>query len=438
MRKKEIIKQIIRNFQEEPLPEVFPRSTTLPLHARKVISLTGVRRSGKTFLLFDTIRRLMSEGIPKTDILYLNFEDERLELTTDELDLILQAWRELHNGKMNANHYIFFDEIQNIPSWEKFIRRLYDSVTKNIFITGSNSHFLSTDIATALRGRTLTYELFPFSFAEYVRYKGIETDFYVDVHKSRLITAFGAYLKKGGFPEILDRTWEESIEVLRTYFFAMLYKDIIERYQVTEPQILKYFIKRLASNLTKTFSIHKIYQELRSQGYKLDKNLLYNYLDYIQNVYLAFTISKFDYSLIKRSGSFKKVYFVDNGLINTIVPPFSEEAGKLFENAVYLFLRTHFGNIYEENIFYYKNGFECDFVVTEYGRIKYVIQAAYDISDPQTREREIRGLIKTMSALDVKTGYILTMDTEDEIKRDQKQIIIRPAYRFFLEQEQGK
>ena len=433
MQKKEIIKQIIRSFQEKALPDIIARSKSLPLDSQKIISLTGVRRSGKTYLLYDTIRRLLNRGVDKTNILFLNFEDERLELSTEELDLILQAWRELHNGVISDEHYLFFDEIQNIPSWEKFVRRIYDTETRNIFITGSNSVFLSTDIATSLRGRTLTYELFPFSFAEYVRFKKIPLDYYVETNKVRLLNSFKEYLLKGGFPETINRTQDESIEILRTYFFAMLYKDIIERYQIKETQVLKYFIKRLAGNLTKNFSVNKIYNELRSQGYKLDKNLLYEYLQYVQNVYLALTTSKYDYSLIKRSNSLKKVYFVDNGLINTIASGFSQDLGKLFENAVYLFLRTHFGSVYEENIFYYKNRYECDFIVTELGKIKYCMQASYDISDKTTLDREVRGLVHTLKKFDLKTGYILTFDEENLIKIDDYEIIIKPAYKFFLE-----
>ncbi|OQX77912.1 MAG: ATPase, partial [Bacteroidetes bacterium 4484_249] len=253
---KNIIKHIIIRFQESNLPETTTRNTELPVDSNKIISVIGSRRCGKTYLIYDTIKKIINSGIPKKNILYINFEDERLQLKTSELDLILQAWRELHNGDELSNHYFFFDEIQNINGWEKFIRRIYDNETKNIYITGSNSNFLSTEIATSLRGRSIPFEIFPFSFDEYLRFKSIKTDYYSEKNKAIIINQFNNYLEMGGYPETIDNDPIRQNEILRTYYYVMLYKDLIERYNIPSAKVIKYFIEKLADNMTKHFSIN--------------------------------------------------------------------------------------------------------------------------------------------------------------------------------------
>ena len=175
MKKKEQIKQIIRDFHINDNFDVKTRALQPPIDTKKIITLIGVRRCGKTSILYDMINQLSSK-IDKTKILFLNFEDERLELEVDELDLVLQSFRELYPEQDLKECYFFFDEIQNITGWEKFVRRIYDSISKNIFITGSNSKLLSSEIATSLRGRTLSYEVFPLSFSEYLSFRDIEVD----------------------------------------------------------------------------------------------------------------------------------------------------------------------------------------------------------------------------------------------------------------------
>ncbi len=433
MQKKTVIKLIIRKIHEQQLPDIVQRNVKLPLNSKKIISVIGARRSGKTYLLYDTIKRITASGIPIKNILYINFEDERLLLKTEELDLIMQAWSELHNGDNASKHYFFFDEIQNINGWEKFIRRIYDSETKNIFITGSNSSFLSTEIATSLRGRTIPYEVFPFSFSEFLRYKNIKTDYYSETNKSKIINSFNDYLMQGGFPETINQTSITNDEILRTYFYVMLYKDLIERYNISSFMVIKYFIEKLADNLTKLFSIYKIYNEVRSQGLSLDKNSLYQFIVYVENIYLSFTIQRYDYSFAARSKSDKKAYFIDNGLLNILTHNFSENKGKLLENVIYLFLRSKLGNIYENNIFYYKDKTECDFVVFDRNKPTHCIQVSYDISDAKTREREIKGLLAAIKHFNLSEGYIITAEQEEEIEIENKKVFIKPAYKLLID-----
>jgi uncharacterized protein len=432
---KDIIKQIIRQFHESTLPETISRNLELPVGSGKVISLIGARRCGKTYLLFDTIKKLTAQGIPVENILFLNFEDERLSFQMHELDLIIQAWHELHNGSASDKHYFFFDEIQNINGWEKFVRRLYDTETLNIFISGSNSAFLATDIATSMRGRTLNFEVFPFSFDEYLRYKAIDIDYYSPAIRSVIINEFDKYIRYGSFPETIGKNTFQYNETLRAYYYVMLYKDLIERYNINSASVLKHFIEKLVDNLTKGFSLNKVYNTLRSMGLALDKNLIYNLIIYIENIYLAFKIERYDYSLASRKRSDKKVYFIDNGLARIITHQFSTDIGKLLENAVFIYLRQKLGSLYENNIFYFKENTECDFIVFDRDRPTHCIQVCYDISDTDTRKREIKGLIGALHYFKLDKGYIITAEHEEEFEMDGKQIYIRPAYKVFIQNQ---
>ncbi|HAG15526.1 MAG TPA: ATPase [Bacteroidales bacterium] len=430
---KELIKTIITRFHTSELPQIVSRNLQLPINSQKVISVIGARRCGKTYMLFETISKLISSGIPKHNILYLNFEDERLQLNINELDLIMQAWRELHPNEGLIEHYFFFDEIQNIEGWEKFIRRIYDTETQNIFVTGSNSAFLGTDIATSLRGRTLPYEVFPFTFDEYLRFRNLNSDYYSEPNKALIINAFKDYLNQGGFPETVNRQLLEQSNILRTFYYVMLYKDLIERYSISNVPVIKYFIEKLADNITKYFSINKIYNSLKSQGLKLDKNQLYQFIDYVENIYLIFSIMRYDYSYSARSKSDKKAYFIDNGLLNTLSHNFTENRGKLLENAIFIFLRQKFGSLYEKTIFYFKEKHECDFVVFDRDKPTHCIQVSYDISEAETRKRELSGLVEAMNFFKLEKGYIITAEQEEEIIIDSKQILVRPAFKVFID-----
>ncbi len=281
---KEILKTIIREFQLEELPTFVPRELELPLSSGKIIILIGPRRAGKTYLFYQHLSELLQKGTPREKILYLNFEDERLDFTPQTLDLILQAYRELYPEIELREVYFFFDEIQNATEWERFVRRIYDRYSRNIFLTGSNSRLPSQEIATSLRGRTLTYEIYPLTFREFLRFKEFAFDPRLDLYhpqkRARLLSLFEEYLLFGGFPEIVFLPRELKLKTLQEYFEVMLYLDLAERYQILDTLVLKYFLKRLIENAGKPLSVHKIYNELRSQGLKVGKDTLYRYLEY--------------------------------------------------------------------------------------------------------------------------------------------------------------
>ena len=429
MKRKETIKEVILDNQNRDFKKVNKRNIELPINSTKIVSLTGVRRCGKTYLLLHTIQTLLKNKVDKSKIIHLNFEDERLQLKTEDLDLILQAYRELYPNSDLGTCYFFFDEIQNIKNWEKFVSRLYESISKNIFITGSNSNMLSSDIATSLRGRNINFEVFPLSFKEYLQFNKINFDYIGSKEKSKLINALSNYMKNGGFPELLDIPKQFHQKTLQEYFYVMLYKDLIERYDISSGLTLKYFLNRTLVNIGKPTSVNKIYNELKSNGYKVSKNTLYNYLDYSEAIYLNFSLKKFDYSLIKREKSESKNYFIDNGLINALSFKFSDNYGLLLENLIYLHLRQK----YKEDLYYFKDNKECDFVTYENEEVTNLIQVSYHIENRETFDREINSLIFTGKKLNKTEGMIITFDSEeDEIIKEGFKIKIIPAYKFLL------
>ncbi|MBA1437597.1 MAG: ATP-binding protein [Epsilonproteobacteria bacterium] len=429
MKKKEQLKQIIRDFHLSKNFDVKPRDLQPPLDTKKIITLIGVRRSGKSSILYEMINKL-STIVDKTSILFLNFEDERLELNVDELDLVLQAFFELYPEKDLKKCYFFFDEIQNITGWEKFVRRLYDTVSKNIYITGSNSKLLSSEIATSLRGRTLSYEVYPLSFSEYLAFEDIEVDLYSSKSLAYIRNAEAKFLKNGAFPEILFLEQQYANQTLQEYFNVLLYRDLAERYNITNTIALKFFLKRIIASTTKQISINKIYNELKSSGIKIGKNTLYDFLEYVQNIYLAFTLQRYDNSLVNKELGEKKIYTVDIGLNNATEFRFSDNIGKSLENAVFLELKRR-----GKQLFYYRDtGSECDFIVQEGNEVVQALQVTHDMSNEETRKREIKGLLNVCRKLNLSHGNIITFDSEDEMVERGVTITSIPFYKWVLTQ----
>jgi len=425
MKKKEQLKQIIRDFHLSGNFDVKPRTVQPPTSTQKIITLMGVRRCGKTSILYHTINQLC-KTVDKTKMLFLNFEDERLELKSDELDLILQAYMELYPAQNMDECYLFFDEIQNVPNWEKFIRRVYDTLTKNIFITGSNSKLLSSEIATSLRGRTLTFEVFPLSFKEYLSFKAIEIDKHSSKRLAYIKNAQSLFLKNGAFPETLFLDEIYANQTLQEYFNVLLYKDLAERYTITNTVALKFFLKRLIASATKQISINKIYNELKSSGIKIGKNTLYDFLDYVQNIYLALTLQRYDTSLINSELGEKKIYSIDIGLNNATEFKFSDNSGKALENAVFLELRRQHVEMY----YYRSSKSECDFLISTNGKITNALQVTYDMSDADTKARELKGLIEACQNFNLIDATIVTYDSEDEMEQDGVTINVIPFYKW--------
>ena len=429
---KNILKTIITNFHNGKLKDSYKRNIELPLNSGIIISVIGVRRSGKTFLMYETIKKILQNKIPINNILYINFEDERINIKKEQLDLILEAYQELYPNLNLAECYFFFDEIQNIDGWEKFIRRIFDTICTNIFITGSNSKLLSLEIATELRGRTISYTLYPLNFSEFLNFNNADSEYYGTKQKINILLHCKNYLIYGGFPELIKLDNSLKIKKLQDYFNSIIYKDLIDRYNISNPTILKFFIKKILVQVTKPLSVNKIYKDLKSLGYKISNNLLYEYLEYIQTTFTAILINKFDYSEIKQLKSEKKAYAIDTGILTAIDYSFSNNYGKLFENMIGLEILKS-----GKELMYFKNNLECDFIIKD-RNILTPVQVSYTVQNSETKQRELKGLILACEYLNLKKGTIITFEEEEYLKVNEVEIEIIPAYKFMLEIDKQK
>lgn len=426
MDKKELLKTIISDSQSASLPELWPRTLEVPVDSGKIVTLTGVRRSGKTYHLFEVMKSLKERGVSANRILYINFEDERLRLRGEEMDLILQAYRELYPELDLADCYFFFDEIQEVDGWELFIDRLYRSISRHVFVTGSNSKLLSREIATALRGRTLTFEVYPLSFFEYINILQPGIDPYSSADQARFVYHFERFMQQGGFPAIL-LLQEDSLKQkeLQAYFDVMLLRDLVERYGVSQVAILRYFCKRVIGASAGEFSVNKVYLDLKSQNYKISKDTLYGYQENVEAIYLSRFVAKYDESVVKSESAQKKPYVIDQGMGAALDFKLSQDRGRLLETTIALELMK-----YEMQPTYYQDGAECDFIVSDRGQVKAIIQVSADIADEATRQREMRGLIQCCKRLGLNKGLIVTFDTTDRIESEGITIEVVPAWQY--------
>jgi predicted AAA+ superfamily ATPase len=408
-----IIKQLIQEFHQEPLLLFQGRDLSIPLNSKKIITLIGPRRAGKTSELFNLMHALLEQGVSKEQIFYLSCEDERFEHTAEELGQFLEVYQTLYPNLDLSSCYFFFDEIQLFDKWDRFIRRLYDKISQHIFLTGSNAKLLSREIATELRGRSLSYSVLPLSFLEYCAFQNIDFRKRTSKNIAVLRATLEQYLRFGGFPELLNYDNHLKIAILQEYFNVMFYRDLVERFEISNVSLFKFFIKRLISSATKEFSVNKIYNELKSSGYKISKDSLYSFTDNCEAIYLAIPLKKYSPSIIHQELTEKKVYVIDNGLFNAINPKFSENMGKLIEQAVFIKLLQN-----QDEIFFHKQKYECDFLIKEGMFITRAIQVCYDLSDPQTYEREIRGLLEACQTYELTEGLIITDQTMDSIEQN--------------------
>ena len=267
MKRKEVFQGIITTMQRElPFP-VIERDLQLPIDTEQIVTVSGVRRCGKSSMLKIVANHLMASGVGRGKILWINFDDERLDgMPAEDLDEVIQAYREIYPDIPISETYIFFDEIQTIKRWELFVLRLYKSYCRNIYISGSNAEMLSSQIATSLRGWPIEYQAFPLSFSEYIRFKGIAASPFTEEGRARLIASCKDYLHSSAFPEVVLME-EKSLQIRKVqgYFNTMLFRDLIDHYSLSSPETVSYFLKRLMVNLSKPTSINAIFNDLKSQ-----------------------------------------------------------------------------------------------------------------------------------------------------------------------------
>lgn len=430
---KDTIKSLIVTKQKEiPFP-VMERDGELPLNSQSIVSVVGVRRCGKSSRMQLTINALVEKGLSPEAVLWVGFDDERLSgMNVSDLDKVLEAYRELYPTQDLKDVYMFFDEIQLIANWELFVMRVFKSYCKNIFVSGSNAKMLSQEIATTLRGWSIEEKTYPLSFMEYCQFTGIKTHHLTEQETTILRLKWDEYCMESAFPEIvLTELKSLRDKKLQSYFDAMLFRDLVERHNISNTSVLRYFIKRLMNNLTKPTSINAIYNDIKSQGFKISKDELYLWADYVCECFMFLRISKYTPSLIEEQQSLRKYYFIDNGLRQAVLLPQSDDNGKLLENAVLLHLNRRLQPF--DKITYYSGTKECDFIVQHEQRAKALYQVCWDMQDTPTRQREIEGIIEASRMTKCDNLFIITHDNEDTIIQDGKTINMIPAWKWMIE-----
>ena len=432
MNLRNIFQSIIALHQEEIPLSLHERSLQLPLNKQRIVTVTGVRRCGKSSLLHLTINRLLASGVDKEQILYIGFDDERLaNMDVSDFDEILQAYRLMYPDRPLSSVYMFFDEIQIVKGWELFVLRVYKSYCKNVYVTGSTAQMLSGEMSSALRGWPDEYTEYPLSFKEFIAFKGVKANRYTEEGAALMANMFKSYLLTGGFPQaVLANVETERVKLLQAYFNTMLFRDMIEHYNISaSPSVVRYFLKRVFNNITKPSSVNNIYNDLKSRGLKLSKDSLYQWLDYACNIFLLHKVPKYSKSIIKQSTSLSKYYVVDFALAKSVLLPQSEEKGKALENAVYMHLARHLNE--NEQIYYFNEGAECDFVIANDEGVKELIQVCWELDEFNT-PRECGGLCAASAATGCKKISIVTCNQAQSIHYGDLQINVVAAWDFML------
>lgn len=415
---KNVIKQIILN-QQDFIGRIKLQSRNVCFEENANYVLVGIRRAGKSYMLYQHIQHLVANGHSIEEMLFINFEDERIsDIRKEDLYLVLEAYREL----FAFQPIIFLDEIQNVEGWEHFARRLADEKYR-VFITGSNAHMLSREICSTLGGRYLTKEIRPFSFSEYLEYHNIHLPQHWELSPIRadVVRLFSDYFYYGGLSEVFDiqdkKSWLQSL------YQKILYSDIVMRKGVRNERSLRLLIRKLADSVMQPTAIKRLQDILQGDGTKITRDTIGSYLDYLHESYLTFGISSFTDSISQRE-SIKKRYFYDNGILNLFL--FLPET-KLLENLVAIKLYNKYG----DDLYYYNKNVEVDFCVPNDGLL---IQASYRIIDEATRNREIEALQKLSKFIKPQRCIIVTYDQEEIIQSNDLdvQIEVIPAYKFML------
>lgn len=429
----EIIYEIISDFQERKLPEITRRQIDLSCPKNKIRVLVGARRVGKTYSFYQLIQDLLAQNIAREQILFINFEDERLvPLEVSDLTRIFNAYYEIYPSHKEKDVYLFFDEIQNVPQWEIFIRRVHEQERVQINLTGSSSKLMSLEIASKLRGRTLNYEIFPFSYIEYLKHNNIEIDSHSSKTRSFMVNAFNSYFQSGGYPEIMNVSEVLRVKILQSYFDLLLYKDLVERYEIRNSGLMKYVLKYLLANNANPISVNKMFGDLKSQGYKVSKDTIHLYLGYLEDALCLSLVSIYSESIRKQQIHYRKVYFIDHGFVTSLVPSPSYNTGRLLETIVYNQLRRQLNR---DQIFYYKTGsnHEVDFLVQFSGQVNQLIQVCESIQDTSTKNRECTALFQAMEELSVKNAIIITRYDSEQIEQNGMIIQVVPFWKWAIQ-----
>lgn len=411
---REVLSQMIADSLAAPVPAHTRRGVRLPAVPGKAIAVIGMRRSGKTTFLWQCLADRLASGTPREAMLWLNFEDERLAgIQTTDLQWVVEEYYRLHPGFRDSTQVTFFlDEIQVAPGWEAFARRLIDTEQVDLFLSGSSARLLSREVATSMRGRAMEVLIHPFSFREVLRHAGAEPTkpwhTLTKAARSDVDRRLRDYMTTGGFPEAQGISEVDRAGLLRTYVDVAVLRDVIERHGITNPVALRWLQRHLLASPGALFSVQKFYDSLRSQGVPVGKDTLHTFLGYLEDTFLIRTVSIHTASERQRMVNPRKAYPVDPGLIPVYDRTGRVNLGHALETVVLVELERRG---YETTYVRTREGFEVDFMARARLGEGVLLQVCADISDPSTRDREIRGLSAAASEFPEARPMLLTLDS---------------------------
>ena len=427
------LKDIILDFREAELPTGVPRRVDVTAAPGKATVCIGPRRAGKSTFLFQQVRKLLDRGVPRENVLYLNFFDDRLRrLQRDGPGAVADAYFALHPEKKNTETvHCFFDELQVVPGWEPFVDRLMRTEKCTVHVTGSSARLLSREIATQMRGRALAWEIFPFSFREFLDFRGIDAAGPLSTRRRLLVRkAFEEYWERGGFPEVAGLDRALRIRIHQEYWGAMLFRDLVERHDVAHPRAVSDLAHRLVDAAASLYSVNRLTAYLHSLGHRAPKSAVADYVEWFEDAFFLFTVRVFDASLTRAHANPKKIYCIDHALARSVGSGVLVNAGHLLENLVFTALRRR-----TPEIRYFKgaNGREVDFAARMPDGSRLLVQVCESLAEPRTRKREVTALRRAMDELGLRAGTIVTRGEEETIPAGAGAIDVVPAWRFLLD-----
>jgi predicted AAA+ superfamily ATPase len=434
------LEQILNEQRAAPLPPLTTRDIRVPDVDGMAVAFVGMRRVGKSYLMLQEMHRLLGQGVPRSHMLALNLEDDRLgRVDLSMLDAALEHLFRTGPARHTQTAHLFLDEVQAVPGWEQFVLRVLNTENARVRVTGSSARLLSTEIATGLRGRSTAVEVLPFSFREYLRHRGLEglgTTPVGAAARSTLEAAFDAYLIDGGFPGVQSMAALDRRRALQDYVDLVTFRDVVDRWDVGNLVALKWLIAHLLSSFSREFSVNRIYNDLKSQGIPVGRDTLHTYLAHLIDARLVHVISLRSTSYRARQVNPRKVYAVDPGLASAVAHPSAEDTGHLLENAVYLELRRRFSRLHEESVGYFAAGAgNADFIVDTGDRQPRVIQACASLGEAKARARELRGADAAMTSLGVHSATVVTLYESERVETAAGVVDVVPAWRWMLESD---
>ena len=418
---KDLIKLLIAEYQKEiagisliERPHVIEDSLNYVL--------VGLRRAGKSFLLYQQVQHLLKRGHDIKEILYFNFEDDRIDfMELGDLNLIKVCYEEMYE----TTPIFFLDEIQIVPGWEKFARRLADKRFR-VFITGSNANMLSSEIATTLGGRYMIHHVYPFSFKEYLTSCSIDINDRNAVYhyRTEIMRCFETYFHYGGLPELMHvsgkRAW------LSNLYQKLFFGDLVARYQIRNDYALRVLVKKLAESVMQPSSFNRLANVVSASGKKISTDTVIDYLSYLKESWILFPVENFAAKLAEKESN-KKYYFIDNGLLTLLL---TDPLTSLLENMVAIQLRRLYGG----DFYFYAHQTEVDFYIPD---IKCAIQVCYSLKDSETKNREVKALLQLAKRVEVEALLIITKDEEEIILERETEITVLPVWKWLLNDSVG-